>query len=200
LINAAMIERLDQAIGRILTALDKAGVAQNTLVIFASDNGGTSSARPMGLHGFKGQTFEGGIRVPCIVRWPGVLPSGLTSNQVALTFDLTASMARAAGVTLPAGRTFDGIDVLARLAAREPDLPRTVFWRQRRGTSTWKGARDGDLKYVTRIVDGRTEVEALFDLGKDMAEEHDLRAGRPDDVARMRQLVAAWEKEVAPVR
>lgn len=199
-VYAAMIERLDQAIGRVLAALDKAGLAENTLVIFASDNGGTGSARPMGLRGNKGSTWEGGIRVPCIVRWPGRLPAGMTTDQVALTFDLTASMARAAGVQLPAGRTFDGQDVLAWLEEGKPELSRTVFWRGRRGSSNWKAVRDGSLKYVIHTDRGAVEDEGLFDLDADRGEEHDLRASRPADAERLRGLLAAWEQEVAPVR
>ncbi|MEQ2007857.1 MAG: sulfatase-like hydrolase/transferase [Limisphaerales bacterium] len=199
-IYAAMIERMDSAVGRVLAALDKQGLANNTLVVFTSDNGGTASARPTGLRGIKGTTFEGGIRVPCIVRWPGILPAGVTTKQVALTFDLTASMARAAGVKLPAGRNFDGQDVLAHLADKLPDVTRTVFWRQRRGDSTWKGARDGALKYVVRAVGKRTDVESLFDLDADESEAHDLLASRPADAERLRGLLAAWEKEVAPTR
>jgi len=199
-VYAAMVERLDQAVGRVLASLEKAGLAENTLVVFTSDNGGTGSARPMGLRGNKGVTFEGGIRVPCIVRWPGRLPAGATTDQVALTFDLTASMARIAGAQLPAGRTFDGIDVLARLQERQPDLPRTVFWRGRRGTNDWKAAREGSLKYVVNTAAGAIKTEGLFDLAADMAEHHDLLASRPADAERLRGLLAAWEKEVAPVR
>lgn len=199
-VYAAMIERLDQAIGRVLAALDKAGLAGDTLVVFTSDNGGTGSARPMGLRGIKGSTWEGGIRVPCIIRWPGRLPEGATTDQVALTFDLTASMARIAGAQLPAGRTFDGMDVLARLQERQPDLPRTVFWRGRRGNNAWKAAREGSLKYVVNTATGATRTEGLYDIAADPGEAHDLLASRPADAERLRSLLAAWEKEVAPVR
>lgn len=199
-VYAAMIERLDDAVGRVLAALEKEGLASNTLVIFTSDNGGTASARPTGLRGIKGSTFEGGIRVPCIVRWPGRIPAGITTAQVALTFDLTASMARAAGVTPSAGRAFDGLDVLARLAEGQPEIPRTVFWRGRRGTNAWKAAREGSLKYVVNTGGGAKKTEGLFDLDADLAEERDLTASRPADAKRLRELLAAREAEVAPVR
>jgi N-acetylgalactosamine-6-sulfatase len=199
-VYAAMVERLDQSVGRIVTALEQNGVARRTLVIFMSDNGGTKSARPSGLREFKGTTFEGGIRVPCIARWPGVLPENVTTAQAAITMDLTASIVRAAGAKVPAGRTFDGIDVLALIAERKPEVSRTLFWRGRRGDSTWRSVRDGSLKYVYRTVDGATTVEGLFDLKTDEGEKNDLRATRPEDVARLRGLLAAWEKQVAPVR
>jgi arylsulfatase A-like enzyme len=195
-----MIERLDTAVGRVLAALDKEGLAKNTLVVFTSDNGGTASARPSGLRGQKGSTFEGGIRVPCIVRWPGRLRAGVTSAQVTLTFDLTASLARAADARLPAGRAFDGIDVLARLERGESELPRTVFWRGRRGDNTWKAVRAGLLKYVLQTDAGAIRTEALFDVVADPAERYNLLATRGADAQRLRGLLAAWEKEVAPVR
>jgi arylsulfatase A-like enzyme len=77
-IYAAMIERMDTVIGQLLATVDELRLAPNTLVIFTSDNGGTRSARPSGLREYKGTTFEGGIRVPAILRWPGVLPAGRT--------------------------------------------------------------------------------------------------------------------------
>ncbi len=199
-VYAAMIESLDGAIGRILAALEEHGLTGRTLVIFKSDNGGTRSARPTPLRGFKGNTFEGGIRVPCIVRWPGVLPANTTSTQVGITMDLTASMVRAAGAKLPPGFHFDGIDVLAAVAAGGPTIPRTLFWRGRRGDSTWKAVREGSLKYVIRTVGAKVEEEGLFDLDADVGERHDLLAQRPADGARLRQLLVAWEKEVAPRR
>jgi arylsulfatase A-like enzyme len=199
-VYAAMIERMDHAVGRILAALEKQGLATNTLVIFTSDNGGTASARPSGLRGIKGTTFEGGIRVPCIVHWPGRLTAGVITDQVSLMFDLTVSMARVAGVKLPAGRTFDGIDVLARLEYKQPDLARAVFWRGRRGQNNWKAAREGSLKYVVQTVSGTNKIEGLYDINADMGEKNDLLANRPADAERLRRLLAAWEKEVAPVR
>ena len=196
----AMIESMDAAIGRILAALEKGGLTQRTLVIFTSDNGGTRSARPSGLREIKGSSFEGGVRVPCIVRWPGVVRPGTTSAQVGITMDLTASLVRIAGAKLPAGYAFDGIDVLARIAAQQPEIPRTLFWRSRRGEVDWKGVRDGGLKYVLRTQAGKTALEGLFDLAADPAEESDLLKSRGADATRLRGLLAAWEKEVAPTR
>ena len=199
-VYAAMVERLDQAVGRVVGSLEKNGLTERTLVIFMSDNGGTKSARPSGLREFKGTTFEGGIRVPCIVRWPGVLPENATTTQAAMTIDLTASIIGATKAKPPAGRVLDGIDVLARIAERKPEVARTLFWRGRRGDSTWRAVRDGSLKYVYRTVNGATSVEGLFDLKTDEAEQKDLRASRPKDVERLRGLLAAWEKKVAPAR
>jgi arylsulfatase A-like enzyme len=107
----AMIERMDQCIGAILATLDERRLREKTVVFFAGDNGGTRSARNAPLSGIKGTTMEGGIRVPGIVRWPGVIPPGTTSEQVCATFDFSASILRIAGARVPEGRNLDGIDV-----------------------------------------------------------------------------------------
>jgi len=186
-VYAAMIERMDQAVGRILDALP-----DNTLVVFVSDNGGTASARPCGLRGIKGTTFEGGIRVPCIVRWTGVLPAGTENATPAATFDLTASIARAADVT-PL-RPWDGVDILG---GKVP--ARALFWRGRRGENTWRAVRDGSRKYVSQTKGPRVE-EFLFDLDRDPGEQTNLLADQPAEVARLKKLLADWETEVKPSR
>src|SRR5262245_37346038 len=97
-----MVERLDMCVGQVLKALDEMGAATTTLVIFASDNGGPNFSRNDPLSGRKGTTYEGGIRVPCILRWPDALPAGKESSQVGITMDLTASILNLAGAnTLP---------------------------------------------------------------------------------------------------
>lgn len=198
-VYARMIESMDQEIGRILAALQQQGMAENTLVFFTSDNGGTGSARPFGLRGIKGSTFEGGVRVPLIVRWPGVLPAGKEYTHPTVTFDVTASMARIAGVSAPSGRAFDGIDILQHVQAGTPPPARTLFWRGRRGDRTWRAVRDGALKFVSR-QDGQQTEEWLFDVERDPAEANDLAMSCRDDVARLKKKLAAWEQEVRPVR
>ena len=163
-VYAAMIERMDEAIGRVLKALEGTGQATNTLVIFASDNGGTASARSCGLRDIKSSTFEGGIRVPCIARWSGVLPAGVEYLHPAATFDLTVSIAHAAGVKAPAGQPFDGIDILRSALRGEAPPARTLFWRGRRGQRTWHAVREGALKLVARADGARRGI--LFDLAR----------------------------------
>lgn len=198
-VYAAMVARLDQAVGRILDGLNDAGLAQRTLVVFLSDNGGTASARPSGLRGRKGTTFEGGVRVPCIVRWPDVFAAGTVSPRVGMVFDLTVSMVRIAGAKTPE-HVYDGIDVLAPLERDSGESERSLFWRSRRGDTTWKAVRAGSLKYVLRLDNDRTIMEGLFDLGHDEAEQHDLRESRPADAARLRQLLTDWEARMVPVQ
>ena len=196
-VYAAMIERMDAVIGKLLDTLDELGAAKNTLIVFASDNGGTASARPCGLRGIKGTTFEGGIRVPCVARWPDVLPAGVEWTEPSATFDLTMSFAHAAGVTPP--RLFDGVDALGVIARGESLPSRALFWRGRRGERTWRAVRDGALKYVSR-TDGAGKEEFLFDIARDVAEEKNLLAERADDVARLKAKLTAWETEVCPQR
>jgi arylsulfatase A-like enzyme len=198
-VYAAMVERLDEAVGKIVDELENQKLGARTLVIFTSDNGGTASARPTPFSGIKGSTFEGGIRVPCVVRWPGVLPEKTATDQVAITMDLSASIARAAGAKPPKDRPFDGIDVLERLEKRLPLPERALFWRARRGERTWWAVREGSLKYVARR-DGERKAEYLFDLTDDPGEKNNLLARRGDNAARLKQLLAEWERMVRPKR
>ncbi len=194
----AMLEDLDSEVGRLLAALDKHKLADNTLVIFVSDNGGFAGAANMGpLNGAKSTTLEGGIRVPLIMRWPGQIQPGTTSHQVCATFDLTHSILNLAQARVLAKR-LDGLDIVNHITARKPDFARTLFWRGKRGERIWSAVREGDLKYV-RKVEGQTQ-EWLFDLSKDLAEKNDLSSVQPKQVARMKKLLANWEKEVQPVR
>ena len=196
-VYVAMIEHMDKNIGRILQALDQKGFGKNTVVIFTSDNGGTASARNAPYSGIKGSTFEGGIRVPAIVRWPGVLPAGVVSEQVCATFDFTASIARIASVKTAGDRAFDGIDILAELEAKRPPQPRTLFWRARRGKTTWRAVRDGSLKLVSR-QDGDEVQEYLFDLEGDPAEKRNLVTERESKVGELKHLLVQWEAAVRP--
>ncbi len=198
-VYAAMIERLDAAVGRILAALKDPALVENTVVVFTNDNGGTASARPTGLRGQKGTTYEGGVRVPCIVRWPSVLPAGAEYKFPAMMFDLTASIARMAGVAPAASRSFDGIDILRYAETGAAPPARALFWRGRRGLRTWRAVREGGLKYVSR-QDGDAIEEWLFDIERDSAEENNLLSARAGDATRLKARLAAWEVEVRPTR
>ena len=191
----AMIERMDTCIGRILKALDARGLTRNTVVIFASDNGGTRSARNAPYSGHKGSTYEGGIRVPAMVRWPGVIEAGVVSTQPCITFDFSASIARIARVAPRPDRPFEGVDILDHVARGRADFERTLFWRKPRGTTLWKGVRQGSLKYVGQKK-GESYREYLFDLARDPAERSDLKERRPDAFRKLKALYDAWETEV----
>jgi arylsulfatase A-like enzyme len=195
----AMIEHVDKCIGRILKKLDEKVLAENTVIIFSSDNGGTGSARNAPLSKIKGTTFEGGIRVPAMARWPGTIPRGTISNQACITMDFSASIVRIAGAKAPPGREFDGIDILKLVETGGPPQKRTLFWRGRRGERTRWAVRDGDMKYI-RSTDGSRSEEYLFDLREDTSETRDLLEKRPEEVKRLKALLADWEKKVKHAR
>jgi arylsulfatase A len=194
-----MVERLDDRIGTILKTLEETGAAANTLVIFSSDNGGPANSRNEPFSGRKGSTYEGGIRVPCLLRWPGKLAAGSESSQVGITMDLTKSIVNLAGAKSHADYPLDGIDIVAHLLERKSEMPRSLLWRQRRGQVTWRGVRDGDLKLVSK-QDGNAREQWLFDLSIDAAEKTDLTNSRPADARRLHELLARWEEQVKPTR
>jgi N-acetylgalactosamine-6-sulfatase len=196
---AAMVERLDRGVGEIVKALDAEGLAPNTLVLFTSDNGGARFARNAPFSRGKGTTFEGGIRVPCIARWPGVLPAEAAADQVGITMDLTASLARIAGAGPPPKRSFDGMDILQAVENGRPAQARTLFWRLRRGDRTRRAVRDGSLKYICEKDGGKTE-EYLFDLERDPAEQTNLLQSRGAEAEKLRAKLADWETAVRPTR
>ena len=194
----AMLEDLDGEVGRVLAALKKHQLEKNTLVVFVSDNGGFARAANMGpLSGAKSTTLEGGIRVPLIMRWPGRIKPGTTSSQVSATFDLTRSILNLAGAKVPAEQ-LDGFDLVDHITENRKDFARTLFWRGKRGERTWSAVRSGDLKYV-RKVEGETS-EWLFDLASDIAEKNDLGRSRPQELKRLKKLLADWEKDVQALR
>lgn len=193
-----MVDSLDDSVGQILTRIDELGLANDTLVIFKSDNGGTRLARNAPFSGGKGTAWEGGIRVPCIVKWPGHLPAGQDHSQVGITMDLTRSLLRIMGdsaTPLPP----DGIDILAHVEADEPNFDRTLFWRGKRGDRIWRAVRDGNLKYLSLTRDDSFR-EHIFDLAEDPSEKSDLLPDHPDKAAHLRGLLSAWEQEVVSRR
>ena len=196
---AAMVRRLDDNVGRLLAELDRTGQTSNTLVIFTSDNGGPKWARNGPFSGHKGTLWEGGIRAPCLLRWPGRLPAGSTSDQVAATMDLTASILALLAPTATSSVSLDGVDVIATIRSGRVPFERRLFRRGRRGDVTWRAVRNGRPKYLVEQR-GTQRIERLFDLVADPAKRRDPAADRPDDVRRLTTLLTAWEQEVTPRR
>jgi arylsulfatase A-like enzyme len=193
----AMLERADQGIGRVLDALDRLKLAQNTLVIFTSDNGGEWLSRNAPLFHRKSSLWEGGIRVPLLMRWPARLGAGVTSPQVGITMDLTASILTAAGVKPPAGYRPEGIDLVGPLQKGVP-VERTLFWRlppapNAAGTPpvTQRAVRRGNWKYL----DDRGQY-FLFDLRADPGEREDVAQPHAELIRELRSLMAKWEADV----
>ena len=173
-----------------MAALEQRGLAANTLVIFTNDNGGEWLSRNEPLRNRKTTLWEGGLRVPLILRWPGVLPANAVSRQVALTMDLTATILGVAGAAVPASHKLDGIDLLPTLSGRAPLVDRTVFWRRLR-PSLQRATRSGQWKLVQDGVNFY-----LFDVAADPAERNDLTAAHPEIVRKLKLAIDSWEKDV----
>ena len=178
-----MIEHMDEGIGWILDALAAHGVADDTLVVFTSDNGGERFSDNWPLVGGKMDLTEGGIRVPWLARWPARIAPGATSAQLCMTMDWTATMLAAAGVAADPGFPLDGVSLLDVFADPARTFERALHWRMNhRGQ---RALRSGNWKYLR--VDGH---DFLFDLAADERERAN-RAGR--DPVRLAQLRADWE-------
>ncbi|HCN75894.1 MAG TPA: twin-arginine translocation pathway signal protein [Verrucomicrobiales bacterium] len=190
---AKMLERVDQGIGYIFAALEEKGILDNTLIIFTSDNGGERFSDNRLLFNHKTTLWEGGIRVPCLLRWPaGGLPKGAVSTQTAITMDLTATLLAAVGLPVPP--TMDGINLLPILSGKAAPIERTLCWRVDRTGRNMKAIRHGEWKYVQDDL-----VEMLFNLREDISERHDLYHEHLDKVKDLKAKLAAWEAEVDKV-
>ncbi|HEV8605241.1 MAG TPA: sulfatase-like hydrolase/transferase [Tepidisphaeraceae bacterium] len=196
-IYAEMVEEMDKGIGEILGALDRGGLAENTLVVFASDNGGITYSNNGPLAKKKGDLWEGGIRVPCVARLPGIIAAGSETKQVGITMDWTATIAGMAGVLPAKDRGFDGMDLMPVLTGREAEKPRTLFWRRvdPKETKTHRAVRDGNWKFIETVENGQ---EFLYDLGADIGEKKNLAMAMPERCAAMKKMIQGWEKEISP--
>ncbi len=188
-----MLERADQGIGRVLAALDRAGLRDRTLVVFTSDNGGEWLSRMEPFFHRKGTLWEGGLRVPCIFRWPGQLPAGTVSSQPAITMDITATVFAAAQVVASPARPLDGIDLTPILTGKRLPIDRTFFW-----LSPWAGNQDKAIRYGRwkYISQSALFPGLLFDLQTDLGERHDLAAERPDLLKKLKGMHRDWERSV----
>ena len=185
----AVLERADQGVGRIMRALDSLKLRQNTIVIFTNDNGGEWLSRNTPLFHNKGSVWEGGIRVPAILRWPGRIPAGSVSTQVGITMDLTASILAVTGTPVPAEAHLEGINLFPVLQRKAPEIQRTLFWRVA-VPHPQQAVRSGDWKL---LFDGRP---MLFNVRTDLGERHNLIHERTDIARRLRSLIAAWQLDV----
>jgi arylsulfatase A-like enzyme len=192
----AMVSALDDAVGRVLAALRHTGREDDTIVFFLSDNGGRREAVVSSngeLRGYKEQLFEGGIRVPFLMRWPGTLAPRRVYDRPVMALDVFATAAAAAGARPPARLKRDGVDLLPYLLGRRSGRPHErLFWRTGGGTAY--AVRDGDDKLVKEAG----ERVMLFDLARDPGETHDLAASRPAIVHRLDRAYRAWNAELLP--
>ncbi|MFM8536393.1 MAG: sulfatase [Acidimicrobiia bacterium] len=187
-----MMERADAGVGQIVAAIETAGGAANTLIIFTNDNGGEWLSRNTPLFNRKYTLWEGGIRVPAIVSWPGRLPAGRVTPQVAITMDLSATILAAAGATVPPDARLEGINLLPIIEGTAAVTDRTLFWRVRVSGIEQRAVRSGNWKL---LHEGGVRL-SLFDLSNDISERNDLAASRTDIVRRLNGQLLAWEKDV----
>jgi arylsulfatase A-like enzyme len=187
----AMVEHLDGQIGELLAAIERAGIAEDTIVIFTNDNGGEWLSSSAPFFGRKWTVFEGGIRVPAIVRWPNRIPPGSVSDQVGITMDLTASILAITGATVPAETKLEGVDLFPVWQGHAPQIERTLFWRSGTGQAKQTAVRRGDWKLV---VDG--PHTCVFDLRTDLGERNDLAKWRQDVAQQLYALLTSWEASV----
>jgi arylsulfatase A len=201
----AMIETLDDAVGRILAKLEALGLAEKTIVIFTSDNGGlhclefpgTPATFNAPYRAGKGYVYEGGLREPLIIRWPGLARAGSLCNDPVVLTDLVPTLLRAAGVD-PAKTVgpLDGVDI-TKLIRGETMPPRSLFWHfpnyTNQGGRPAGAVRDGKWKLVEQFEDDTVE---LFDLEADVSESKNLAADQPKIAADLRKKLADWRTSV----
>jgi len=223
-VYAATVYDADQTVGGVLEALRAAGVEENTIVLFSSDNGPAGSewqpeARPPlpedgtmekgfglyysvgstgGLRGRKADLYEGGVRTPFLVRWPGKAPAGMVNDTTVFTaVDLLPTLCAAAGMSLPAGYRGDGENLLPALRGEPVRRTTPVFWHFQRGAARGRSEkwasyamRDGDWKLYVSGDGSRAE---LHDLATDRGESKDVSRQHPDIVGRMSKTIADWK-------
>ncbi|EMI21234.1 Sulfatase domain protein [Rhodopirellula maiorica SM1] len=187
-IYAAMVDEMDQGIGKLLETLDRLDLSENTLVWFLSDNGGmrrTSDNRP--LRGAKWDSFEGGLRVPMVVRWPGIVKPGTLLDHPVTSLDIGATAVALAGGDLSKTQ-LDGADITAYMTGQTSDAPHDeLFWRTSRKAGQKSGVlRVGDYKLIVQ----RNGAQ-LFNLKDDLSETTDLSKTQPE---RVQTMLARWQE------
>jgi arylsulfatase A-like enzyme len=181
-----MIHHMDEGIGRVLGAVEEAGLRDNTLVVFTSDNGGERFSNSYPLEGRKMDLLEGGIRVPNIVRWPSRLPAGETTDRVAIGMDWLPTFLAAAGVSPDPAYPPDGIDLFG------PEVERNLYWRM--VFRDQKAVLSGTWKYLS--IEGN---EFLFDLSRDARERANMRFREPGKFEELRAAFETWSASMPPV-
>lgn len=214
---AAAIASLDESVGRVLETLDKLKLSQRTVVIFTSDNGGVggyletdTGGRRLGvtdnapLRGGQGMFYEGGLRVPFLARWPGVIPPGTRTTQAAVHVDLLPTLCEVAGVRPPSGHPLDGLSLAPLVRDPNASLGRdALYWHfpgyvEAFGRPGWRTTplgviRAGNYKLIESFEDGRLE---LYNIAEDLGEKNNLVRSLPEKAHELEGKLAAWRKSV----
>lgn len=205
-----MVENIDDNLGKLLGRLREWKLADNTIVVFFTDNGPQQPRYNCGLRGLKGTVYEGGIKTPCLIRWPARLPAGKSVDRLAAHIDLAPTLLDLAGVPTPPKVKFDGVSLKPLLESEPKDWPdRTLFFQWHRGdvpelyrafaarTQQWKLAQPAGVQ-EGKQPEKRTFQ--LFDLLADPFETADLADKHPDMVAKLKKEYEAWFKDVSSTR
>lgn len=204
-----MMQEMDKGVGQILDTLQEAGLSDNTLVWFFSDNGATGPGSCGGLYGMKGTLWEGGHRVPGIVRWPGRIAAGSVTDQLASTIDVMPTLLDLANVQISGALLLDGMSLVPVLTGKQKPVDRRMFWESGKSVSmrdgSWKlivngGKRRGRKRAQPNIdwdrADDGRETLALFDLSSDRRERHNVAADHGDKVDAMKRAIRKWQTDV----
>ena len=192
--NAGLIASLDENVGKILDQLEADGIAENTLVVFTNDNGGQTQSGAINepLRGKKGQLWEGGIRVPMAMQWPGRIAAGTVLEDPVISLDLFPTFFAAAGQAVNPDWNLDGVNLLDYLTGNTAELPaRKLFWR-RHGANGNIAVREGDWKLIHQRKEPGAKPE-LYQLKNDISEMVDVSDRHPERVRDMVSKAAEWE-------
>jgi arylsulfatase A-like enzyme len=191
---AAMLTAMDDAIGRVLARLTELKLTGQTLVVFVSDNGGPTPATSSGngpLHGYKGQVWEGGIRIPFMMQWTGRLPAGRVYEWPVISLDIHATAIAAAGAAISPDWKLDGVNLLPYLRGENTGRPHAaLFWRM----GEKHAIRDGDWKM---LVEQGSPAPVLFNLAADMGEKNNLAAAQPEKLKELLARYDAWSSQMS---
>jgi len=186
-----MLTAMDEGIGKVLAKLRELGLEEDTLLFFVNDNGGPTQANGSNngpLRATKGTMFEGGIRVPFMVKWPRRLKGGQVYEQPVIALDILPTAAAAAGAKVPEGRKIDGVNLLPYVTGDEKGAPHeTLFWRAGQNHA----ARKGNWKLVRMGAE-----DGLFDLSSDIGESRDLSKERPEVLKELQQAYEKWSSQM----
>jgi len=194
------IGEIDWSVGQILDTLKAQGIDDNTLVIFTSDNGPAVSGKATPLKGKKGSTFEGGMREPTVIRWPGKIPAGTVNNELMTTMDLLPTFAKLAGAGIPSDRVIDGKDIWPALSGNGKS-PHEAFFYHRGNTLEAVRCGRWKLRVATqgkgKRGKSRQSPGALYDLERDIGETRNVLKENPAVAERLRGYIAAFQKDLA---
>jgi arylsulfatase A-like enzyme len=202
-VYAGMVQSVDECVGRVLKKLEELGVADNTAIIFMSDNGGLSTVPREGptcvlpLRAGKGWLYEGGIREPMIIKWPGVVRPGSVCSEPATSTDFYPTMLQMAGLPLKPNQHVDGVSLVPLLKGKGKLKRQAIYWHYPHyhgsGSKPSSAVRAGDYKLIEWYEDNSVE---LYNLKDDIGEQHDLAARMPQKAAELRKLLHRWLKRV----